>query len=158
MFRKMRRFKQALSREECIDILTTEKRGVLSVSGDNGYPYGVPIDFYYNSPSGKIYFHCAKEGHKLDSVRRNDKVSLTVIDGGTPRDGHWSLDFKSVIVFGRIKEVEEHDKTLWAAEMLCRKFTDDEDYIKAEIDAAGNRVLCLELTPEHISGKKVNES
>ena len=66
MFRKMRRFKQQLSEEECLEILKTAKRGVLAVLGDEGYPYAVPLDFVYED--GKIYFHCAKEGHKLDAI------------------------------------------------------------------------------------------
>ena len=70
MFRKMRRFKQQLTAEECVAILKREKRGVLSVIGDDGYPYGMPLDHYYDEGSGKLYFHCAKAGHKLDAIRQ----------------------------------------------------------------------------------------
>ena len=64
MFRKMRRFKQGLTREECVEILKNEPRGVLSLIGDDGYPYGLPMTHYYNADNGKIYFHCARVGHK----------------------------------------------------------------------------------------------
>ena len=47
MFREMRRKKQELSKEECIDILQTAKTAVLGVVGDNGYPYTVPINFVF---------------------------------------------------------------------------------------------------------------
>ena len=70
MFREMRRFKQQLSEEECRHILKTEKRGVLAVNGDGGYPYTIPINYIYEEESGKIYFHGAKEGHKIDALLR----------------------------------------------------------------------------------------
>ena len=158
MFREMRRFKQALSREECLDILREEKRGVLSVLGEGGYPYGVPMDHWLDEENGRLYFHGAKSGHKLDALRASDKVSYCVVDGGTPVEGQWYLVFRSVIVFGRIREVTDWATTERACWGLARKFTDDEDYIRQDIEGAKNRVLCLELTPEHISGKRVTES
>ena len=69
MFRKMRRFKQELSKEECMEILKNEPRGVLSVLGDDGYPYGMPVTHWYNEKNGKIYFHGAKSGHKIDAIK-----------------------------------------------------------------------------------------
>jgi len=76
MFRKMRRFKQELSKEECMEILKNEPRGVLSVLGDDGYPYGMPVTHWYNEKNGKIYFHGAKSGHKIDAIKNCDKVSF----------------------------------------------------------------------------------
>ena len=70
MFRPMRRFKQQLPQEECISILKSEVRGILSVLGDDDYPYGVPLDFYYSEEDDRIYFHGAGEGHKIDSIRK----------------------------------------------------------------------------------------
>lgn len=156
MFRKMRRFKQELSREECIEMLKKEPRGVLSVLGDDGYPYGVPMDHWYNETDGKLYFHGAKEGHKIDAIRACDKVSYLVQDAGYREDGEWPLHIKSVIVFGRIRIAEEA-KMREICTNLCRKFTDDEDYIDAELTHL-KRVMCLELMPEHITGKLVKES
>lgn len=158
MFRKMRRFKQELSLADCIQILKNEPRGVLSVIGDEGYPYGVPMDHWYDEESGHIYFHCAKEGHKIDAIMRCDKASFCVYDKGYRNNGEWPLHIKSVIVFGRIKPVEDGDMTVKICSELCRKFTDDEEYIRRELSSAGSRVLCLELIPEHISGKLVKES
>jgi uncharacterized protein len=68
MFRKMRRSKQELTKEECIEILKKEPRGVLSVQGEEGYPYGMPMTHWYNEKDGKIYFHGAKSGHKIDAI------------------------------------------------------------------------------------------
>ena len=84
MFREMRRKKQQLSLEECQEILNNEVRGVLSVNGDNGYPFGIPINYKYSTTENKIYFHGAKKGHKIDAIKMNDKVSFTVFEKGIP--------------------------------------------------------------------------
>lgn len=158
MFREMRRFKQQISEEECIRILKEEPRGVLSMLGDDGYPYGIPISHYYSEDDGKIYFHGAKVGHKIDAIKANDKVSFCVYDKGYRREGEWALNINSVIVFGRIHLVEDEDKARMICTKLCRKFTDDEEYLKKELENALPRVQCLELTIEHMTGKLVNES
>lgn len=154
----MRRFKQQISDEECAEILISEPRGVLSVIGDEGYPYGIPMDHWYSEADGKLYFHCAKEGHKLDAIRACDKVSFCVMDKGFRREGEWALNIRSVVVFGRIKVVEDEAKRIEIGTNLCRKFTDDKSYIEHEVKNALPRALCLELIPEHITGKLVNEA
>ncbi len=158
MFRSMRRFKQALDEKECIELLKTEKRGVLSVLGDGGYPYGIPLDHWYCQEDGRLYFHCAKEGHKLDAVKACDKVSYCVFDKGYTVGDDWALHVKSVVIFGRMSIVEDEEKKREICTELVRKFTDDEAYLKAEFEKAFPRVCCLCLTPEHMSGKKVTES
>ena len=80
MFRPMRRFKQQISDAECKEILKNEKRGVLSLLGDDGYPYGLPISHLYSEEDNKIYFHGAKEGHKIDAIKNYDKASFCVYD------------------------------------------------------------------------------
>ena len=78
MFRELRRKKQALSQEECTAVLNCVTSGVLALAGDNDYPYAVPISYVYDGE--KLYFHCAKSGHKLDAICRNPKASFCVID------------------------------------------------------------------------------
>ncbi len=158
MFRKMRRFAQQISEEKCIEVLKNEKRGVLSVMGDDGYPYGMPLNHYYCEEDDKLYFHGAKEGHKIDSIKACDKVSYCVYDKGYKKDGEWALNVNSVIVFGRMSLVEDEEKAKLICTKLCQKFTDDKDYLEKEIANSLSRVQCLELTPEHITGKLVNES
>lgn len=158
MFRKMRRFKQELSQEECVEILKKEPRGVLSLLGDDGYPYGLPITHWYDEESGKIYFHGAKSGHKIDAIKNCDKVSFCVYDEGYRKEGEWALNINSVIVFGRIHIVEDSEKVKEICVKLCEKFTDDKEYMEHELLHSGPAVLCLELTPEHMTGKRVNES
>lgn len=158
MFREMLRKKQALSEEDCIAVLKTQKRGVLAVLGDEDYPYALPINHYYNDEDGHIYFHGAKFGHRVDAVKRHDKVSFCVYDEGYRREGEWALNIKSVIVFGRLVPVEDEDKMIDLCRRLSRKFTDDESYIEDEIKRAGFRTLMYELIPEHMSGKLVKEA
>lgn len=158
MFREMLRKKQALSEEDCITVLKTQKRGVLAVLGDEDYPYALPINHYYNDEDGHIYFHGAKFGHRVDAVKRHDKVSFCVYDEGYRREGEWALNIKSVIVFGRLVPVEDEDKMIDLCRRLSRKFTDDESYIENEIKRAGFRTLMYELIPEHMSGKLVKEA
>ena len=158
MFRKMRRFKQQISVEECILVLKEQPRGVLCMAGDDGYPYGIPMDHWYCEADGHLYFHGAKEGHKIDAITRCDKVCYCVYDEGYRREGEWALNINSVVVFGRIHVVEEEEKRREICTNLCRKFTDDEEYLRKELTSALPRVLCLELVPEHMTGKLVNES
>lgn len=158
MFREMNRIKQKLSQEECIQILTNEPRGVLSLLGDEGYPYGLPIDHWYNPEDGKLYFHCGKRGHKIDAIRSCDKASFCVMDQGFRREGEWALNIKSVIVFGRVKILEDQDQAIAITRRLSLKYTDDIAFIDREIQESGKNVLVFSLTPEHISGKIVNES
>ncbi len=158
MFREMRRFKQQISEDECIRILKEQPRGILSMHGDDGYPYGIPMDHWYSEADGCLYFHCAKEGKKIDSVKRNDKVSYCVYDQGFRREGEWALNINSVVVFGRMRIVEDEDKKREICTNLCRKFTDDEEFLKKEMTNAFPRVCCLELSIEHMTGKLVNES
>ncbi len=157
MFRELTRKNKALTKEECISILKTEKRGVLSVIGNEGYPYGMPMNHLYHS-DGCIYFHCGKTGHRLDALKLCDKVSFCVTDGGFRNTGEWAYIFKSVIVFGKIEIIQDTDTVVSITEELSRKFTDDEEYIKNEISAFADKTLLLKLTPEHISGKTVTEA
>ena len=156
MFRDLTRKKQKLSETECKEILKQEVRGVLAVNGDDGYPYALPINFYFDEESGKIYFHSGKVGHKLDAIKNSDKVSFCVYDKGYHKDGHWSLNIRSVIVFGRIHVADDWSDALMVR--FCKRFTDDTDYIYDEIERFKNNtaVLCLEI--EHMTGKLVNEA
>ena len=158
MFRPLRRIKQQLTQEECISVLKNEVRGVLSLLGDDDYPYGLPINYWYSESDNKIYFHGAKEGHKIDALKRHDKVSFCVYDKGVQVEGKKGLDYKSVIVFGRIKTVIDEEKTIDICRKLSAQFDFGQDYIEEEIKKFAKFVLCLELTPEHICGKNVNES
>ena len=74
MFRKMARIREQIPEEECVEILKTQLRGVLSLLGDDDYPYGIPINHYYCEEDGKIYFHSGRTGHKVDAMLRDPKA------------------------------------------------------------------------------------
>lgn len=158
MFRDMVRKKQQLTAEECIRLLKTEPRGVLSVLGDEGYPYGLPIDHWYNEEDGCLYFHSGKTGHKVDAMTACPKASFCVYDAGYREAGDWALHIKSVIVFGRIEFVENQDAAIALTRQLSFKYTDDAAYIEDEIRKYGHELLCFRLIPEQITGKITKES
>ena len=158
MFRPMKRIKQQISQEECIRILREEKRGVLSVHGEDGYPYGFPINHWYNEKDGKLYFHGGKSGHRIDAVANDNRVCYCVYDAGYRREGEWSLNIRSVVAFGRISPVSDEAKAAEICEKMSLKFTDDREYIRKEMKNYFSNVLCMEMTIEHMTGKLVNEA
>jgi nitroimidazol reductase NimA-like FMN-containing flavoprotein (pyridoxamine 5'-phosphate oxidase superfamily) len=155
MFREMRRKKQALSEEECIDILINEPRGVLAVLGDDEYPYALPLSHVY--VDGKIYFHgTIKDSHKRDAIERHEKVSYCVMDKGTKSDSWW-YTFKSVIIFGKMRTIEDRDAKIEKLTQLGNKFFPSEEETKDEIDRLLDVTELYEITIDHISGKIVKE-
>ena len=158
MFRKMLRIRQQLSDEECVRILKEQKRGVLAVLGDDDYPYCMPLDHWYDEKTGKLYFHGLNKGHKIDAMKRHDKVSYCVYDEGYREEGDWALNIKSVIVFGRVSFVEDRQTALEICRQICFKFMDDAEEIDRIIRKSTSPLLVFEITPEHMTGKLVNES
>lgn len=154
-FRKMRRHKQELSKEECVDILTNEPRGVLALLGDYDYPYALPMSHVY--VNGKIYFHGAMEGHKNDAVERCDKVSYCVMDEGVKNTDGWSYIFRSVIVFGKIRTLTDKSEKIDKLTHLGDKFFPSHDDTVNEISRLLDRTEVFEITIEHMSGKTVQE-
>ena len=158
MFRELLRKNKQISNKECVEILTNEKRGVFTVNGDEGYPYSMPMNHYYNEEDGCIYFHCGRKGHRLDSLSRSDKVCFCVCEQGKQVQGGWALVVRSVIVFGKAEIIDDIETVKDISARLSRKFTFDSSYIENEIEKYGKATLILKLTPKHISGKRVTES
>ncbi|MBQ3615955.1 MAG: pyridoxamine 5'-phosphate oxidase family protein [Anaerotignum sp.] len=158
MFRPMVRKKQQITEAECIEILKQEPRGVLAVLGDEGYPYGLPIDHWYCEEDGNLYFHSGMKGHKVDAMKKHDKASFCVFDEGYRREGEWALNIRSVIVFGRIQIMEDQEKAMEIVRKLSYKYTSDTEFIEKEILQSGAHTLVFALVPEHMTGKLVNES
>ena len=156
MFRNMRRSKQVLSQEDSIAVLEKATSGVLAVSGDDDYPYAVPVSFVY--ADGKIFFHCAKSGHKLEAIARNSKVSFCVIDEDKIVPEEYTTYFRSVIAFGKARILEEEAEKRSAIEKLAAKYTpDDEAGRLAEIDKEFKALCMVEIAIEHLSGKEAIE-
>ncbi|MBQ9326056.1 MAG: pyridoxamine 5'-phosphate oxidase family protein [Clostridia bacterium] len=158
MFREIARQKQAMSHEACLQLLRTQLRGVLSVLGDDGYPYGMPLNHFYREEDGCLYFHTGRTGHRMDAIRQCNKASFCVIDEGRRIGQAWPLHFESVIVFGHIEMIEDQETIYGIARELSLRFTDDEEYIAREIAVSGPRTAMFRLVPEHMTGKRVTEA
>ena len=117
MFGEMRRKKQALPLEACEKILERGTSGVLALEGEEGYPYAVPLSYYYEK--GKIFFHCGKRGYKIEALKRNEKVSFCVIDQDQIIPEEYTTYFRSVIVFGKICILEGEAEKRRAIEKLA---------------------------------------
>jgi nitroimidazol reductase NimA-like FMN-containing flavoprotein (pyridoxamine 5'-phosphate oxidase superfamily) len=133
MFRQMRRFKQQVSDDVCKNILQEEKRGVLSVLGDDGYPYGIVLDYYYDSDKNKIYFHGAKEGHKIDSLKKCNKCSFVVMNKGYKEDNSWIWHITSVVCFGKIRFVNDRDEFVPLLRKIGNKYYPNKSIKSCEI-------------------------
>lgn len=158
MFREMRRFKQQVSEDECKKILKEENRGVFSVMGDNGYPYAIPINFYYDETDHKIYFHGAKEGHKVDAINQCNKVCFTIWNQGFKKEGHWEWNVTSVVAFGKVELVTDRTVIEDRLRKLAIKYYPTEDEIEEEMSSSSvNRVQLYAIEIEHMTGKLVNE-
>ncbi len=155
MFRKMRRSKQKLSEDECIDILIKYPRGVLALLGDDDYPYAIPMSHVYID--GKIYFHGAQKGHKNDAVKKYSKCSYCVMDEGVKNDGEWWYTFKSVIAFGKIRTLTDKDDKIDKLTHLGDRFFPTHEETVDEINRLIDRTEVFEITIEHLSGKIVVE-
>lgn len=157
MFREMRRKQQLLSKEETLKILEEASAGVLGVAGDNGYPYTVPLNYVYED--GKIYFHCAKNGHKLDAIRRDSKVSFCVIGQDKVVSERFATDYSSAVCFGRAAVLEEEEKIRHAMELLINKysFMYQKEGAK-EIERTWDVLAVVEVTIDHLSGKRAKKT
>ncbi|MDD4692677.1 pyridoxamine 5'-phosphate oxidase family protein [Eubacterium aggregans] len=157
MSRAMRRFKQALSQGECKEILGAEPRGVLSVIGDDGYPYGVPMNFYYDEAENRIYFHCAKVGHKLDAIKSCSKVCFTTWDKGLKEADDWAWHVRSVIVMGQAALVEDSAVIEEKVRQLALKYYPTPEEVEMEISRDIHRMGFIALDIRQMTGKRVKE-
>lgn len=157
MFRSMRRFAQQVSEEACKEILRTEPRAALAVIGDDGYPYAIPVDFYYDEAENRIYIHGAREGHKVDAIAQCDKVCLTVWNQGFKKEGHWEWNSTSVVVFGRAHVVTDPVVVEERLRSLGNKYNPSPEDVEEEIRQHIARVQMYAIEIEHMTGKLVNE-
>ena len=157
MFRPMRRSKQALSEQETKALLSAEKRGILAVNGDDGYPFAIPVDYYYDSAQGKIFIHGGKAGHKVDALKKDDKVCFTVYGNETFEEGDWAPYLPSVVAFGRCKLIADAGQTEDRVRELALKYYSTKEDVEAEIAKDIHAVQLYEITIEHMTGKRVHE-
>ena len=155
-FREMRRKRQQLSEEESISILRKSTAGTLALLGDNDYPYAVPISYVY--ADGRLYFHSALSGHKVDAIRKCDKASFCVIAQDEVHPEKYTTFFRSVIVFGRIHIIEDEAEKLATARMLGNRYNpNQEEALQKELESGLSRMLMIRFDIEHLTGKEAIE-
>jgi len=157
MFREMRRKDRRMDEAACLDILGKGTTGVLAVHGDDGYPYAIPLNYIYED--GKIYFHAAKAGHKIDAITRDSKVSFCVVGMERTVPEKFTTDFKSVVVFGRAAIVEDEIEKREAIKKLADRFSPDEPHENrdAEIARGWKSFVMIRIDIVHMTGKQAVE-
>ena len=149
MFPKMRRKDKEMSKEMTLDLLTRGEEGILGTISSNGYPYTVVVNYIYLND--KIYFHCAKTGHKIDNIKNNSKVSFTVYDNVEVVGEELTTKYQSLVAFGRAKVIEATKEVLLA---LVNKYAEiDEDKALQMIDKEINITTIVEIEIDHLTGK-----
>ncbi len=151
MFPEMRRKKQQLSNEETEEILRRGSHGVLALLGNEGWPYALPISYVYDE--GRLYFHCAAAGHKLEAIAREPRASFCVVDMDEVIPELFTTAYRSAIAFGRLRVLEDREEIVRALEALCGKYSPGLDTAE-EIEKYLNNVCVLEMNVEHVSGKE----
>ncbi|HEX3038928.1 MAG TPA: pyridoxamine 5'-phosphate oxidase family protein [Caproiciproducens sp.] len=155
MFREMRRNKQLLSIEDTVAVMDRCTNGVLACMGDEDYPYAVPLSYVYFND--KIYFHSAKAGHKIDAIRKNSKVSFSVIDENTVVSAEYTTYFRSAIAFGKAR-ITEGDERLEAFKALVEKYSGDQPEEAKHKEITGcTQSYVIAIDVEHITGKEAIE-
>jgi hypothetical protein len=155
-FREMRRKRQQLSNEESIAIMQKATAGTLALLGDSDYPYAVPISYVYHE--GKLYFHSALAGHKVDAIRKCDKASFCVIEQDNVQPKEYTTFFRSVIAFGRIHIIEDEQEKLETARMLGNRYNpNDDESLQEEIESGFSRMLMIRFVIEYLTGKEAIE-
>ena len=139
-------------------MLETSRRGVLAVVGDDGYPFAFPINFLFDAQAGKIYFHGAKKGHKVDALRKCGKVCFTVVGNERTVEGEeWAPFMQSAIAFGRCRLVEDADAAVAIMRRLALRYYPSAEEVEAEIAKAMPAAQLFEIAIEHLTGKEVQE-
>ncbi|MGI6162827.1 MAG: pyridoxamine 5'-phosphate oxidase family protein [Bacillota bacterium] len=157
-FRGLRRADRGTQLGDAEDILLKGETGFLGVTGDSGYPYVVPLNFVYDAPTRRIYFHSALEGHKLDAIETDDRVCFAVVEKARVLPDVISTAYESAIVFGRANIVTGSEKE-YALQRLLDKYVLGKSKVTAEeasryIEKNIGNTAVVRIDIEHVSGKK----
>ena len=154
MFRKIRKIKNEIDKDAVDSLLHSCRRGVLSMNGEDGYPYAIPVNYYYDEANQKIYFHGAKAGYKVDCLNSCDKVCFDVFGNESIKDLDWAPYVQSVIVFGRCHLVDTNNEVL---KTFMMKYYPSVDLVDKVIKEDSKFVQMYEISIEHKSGKQAQE-
>lgn len=157
MFRSMRRKQKEISVEATNELLLHSRRGVLAMNGNNGYPYAIPINYFYDENTHSLYFHGAKAGQKIDSLQVSDKVCFTIMGDETIKAETWTPYVQSVIVYGRCHLIKDQEKAMQFLKQFALKYYPSEAMVDDQIAAMGQATQMFQIEIEHLSGKEIQE-
>lgn len=158
MFREVREKTNEISREVSVKLLHEARRSIFSLSGDNNYPQGVPLNYLFDEENKKIYFYSSGAGHKVAAIEESDKVCFTVIGDEVIKKEPWTPHVKSVLVFGRCQLIQDQDRSMALLKRFAMKYYPNESMVDEEITLTGKGARIFEITIEHLSGKEVQEN
>jgi nitroimidazol reductase NimA-like FMN-containing flavoprotein (pyridoxamine 5'-phosphate oxidase superfamily) len=156
MHRPIRRNERIMSGLDATELLRKSTVGRLGTSSSKE-PYVVPLNFVYYD--GRIFFHCAKEGKKLDNIKNNQKVCFEVDELIEIKEAEKSCEFgafyRSVIVFGEARIIDNIDLKRHVLKELIKKYAPGtEDPILNPISAEVEKTTIVEIHAEHMTGKQ----
>lgn len=157
MFKEVRKIKNRISNDKALDLLKKSRRGVLALYGLEGYPYAIPINYFYDEEKNKIYFHGAISGHKVDAIKADNHVCFTVYGNETIKEEAWAPFLMSTIVFGRCHLLDNSLDSLEILKKFAMKYYPSELEAMEEINRAGRAAQIFEIEIDHISGKEIQE-
>lgn len=157
MFRPVRKKKNEIDVVAINSLLKNCRRGVLALNGDDGYPYAIPINFLFDKDDNKIYFHGARFGHKVDALKKCDKVCFTIYGNETFKEENWAPYMQSVVIFGRCHLINSNEKTMILLKKFAMKYYPSEALVDEEIMKCGKAAQMFEIEIQHMTGKEVHE-
>lgn len=157
MFRKIRKIKNEINQAEAKELLKNSRRGILAMNGDDGYPYAIPVNYFYDETEGKIFFHGAKAGYKVDCLKSSDKVCFTVIGSEMIRAEEWAPYMQSVVIFGRCQLIDDKQNAMKRLKDFAMKYYPSENMVLDEIKEDGKATQMFEIDIEYMTGKEVQE-
>lgn len=157
MFRKIRKIKNEINQAEAKELLNNSRRGILAMNGDDGYPYAIPVNYFYDEAEEKIFFHGAKAGYKVDCLKSSDKVCFTIIGSEMIREEAWAPYMQSVVIFGRCQFIDDKQTAMKRLKDFAMKYYPNEDMVLNEIKADGSATQMFQIEIEYMTGKEVQE-
>ena len=151
MKRQVRRVDRAISESEAKEILRKGEYGILSTVSTDGQPYGVPVSYSYTEEG--IYFHCALEGHKLENLNSNNKVSFCVVGATEVLPDKFGTKYESAIVFGQAFETLDDEKHKGLLELVKKYSPGFKEEGLRMIKNTGNKTKVYKIVVESITGK-----
>lgn len=148
----MRRIKQKTLDQWARQVLISASTGILGLIRKDGRPYQVPLNFVMEKEH--LYFHCAKQGLKIDCIQHCDQVSFCVLEKDEVMEEQFATHYGSVLVQGRAILVEKEEEKRHALQCLIDKYSPAfQKEGQKEIQKDFDRCAVIRMDIESISGK-----